>query len=276
MNKCLEKSVAAKKSIEISVITAVYNRAKSLPRALESIAEQQHYPLQHIVIDGASTDGTLDILKARRSTLYALVSEPDRGVYDALNKGLSIASGDVVGFLHSDDVFAHPQTLQHVASAFDDESVDAVYGDLQYVAAHDPTRVIRNWRAGSFSIDKLRWGWMPPHPTLFMRRRVYEQFGCFDTTFKIAADYDHILRSLGSDKVRVAYLPEVLIKMSLGGLSNRSIQQVLKKSSEDLKAMRKNGIGGTGALIWKNLSKIPQFFPGKTRSGYLRNPENYS
>ena len=266
----------ARKCIEISVITAVYNRARTLPNTLASIAQQQHRALQHIVIDGASSDGTLEILEAHRDALSALVSEPDQGVYDALNKGLTIASGDVVGFLHSDDVFAHSQVLQRIASAFEDETVDAVYGDLQYVAQDDASHVIRHWSGGTHSLSRLHWGWMPPHPTLFMRRRVYEQFGYFDTSFEIAADYDHILRCLGSGKIRVAYIPEVLVKMSVGGISNRSLRHVLKKSGEDLRAMRKNSIGGVAALGWKNLSKVPQFLSRQARAGHSSNLENHS
>lgn len=276
MNSDSQKSTRTQKGIEISVITAVYNRARNLPNALASIAEQRHRAVQHIVIDGASTDGTLEILRANRDGLSVLVSEPDKGVYDALNKGLALASGDVVGFLHSDDVFAHPLVLQRIASAFEDDAVEAVYGDLQYVSPDDALHVIRHWSAGTYSQGRLNWGWMPPHPTLFMRRHVYEQLGPFDTSFRIAADYDHILRCFGTGRIHVNYIPEVLVKMSVGGISNRSLGHVLQKSGEDLRAMRKNGIGGIGALGWKNLSKIPQFFSREVRAKHSINLEKHS
>lgn len=259
MNSHPTQQVPAARPIAISIITAVYNRAKTLSTALDSIAQQQYQPLQHVVIDGASTDGTLNILEQRRGELSVLVSEPDHGVYDALNKGLALANGEVIGFLHSDDLFAHTRVLSRVAAAFEETSVEAVYGDLQYVAAENTEQIVRHWGAGNYSRNKLDWGWMPPHPTLFMRRHVYEKFGGFDPSFRIAADYDHILRCLGRGGVRAVYIPEVLVKMRVGGISNRSIRHMLRKSSEDLRAMRNNHIGGIGALAWKNLSKIPQF-----------------
>jgi glycosyltransferase len=189
-----------------------------------------------------------------------LVSEPDHGIYDALNKGLVRASGDVVGLMHSDDSFADESVLALVAAAFSDPLVDAVYGDLEYVAKADTSRVIRRWQSGEFSAARLAWGWMPPHPTLFLRRRVIEEWGCFDTQFRIAADYDAILRYFSQGKIRPAYIPRVLVKMRVGGESNRSLGRIWLKSREDYKALRRNGVGGVGALVWKNVSKLGQFF----------------
>jgi len=189
-----------------------------------------------------------------------LVSEPDNGIYDALNKGLARASGEIVGVMHSDDFFADEQVLAHVAAAFADPSVDAVYGDLDYVAKADTGRVIRHWQSGEYSAARLAWGWMPPHPALFLRRTVIEQWGGYDTRFRIAADYDAILRYFGKGNIRAAYIPRVLVKMRLGGESNRSLARIWRKSYEDYQALRRNGVGGLGALAWKNLSKLRQFF----------------
>ena len=245
--------------IRISVITAVYNNRDTISTALDSALRQAGVNLQLVVIDGGSTDGTLDVLRSYADRLDVLISEPDRGIYDALNKGIQRASGEVVGFLHSDDLFADPGVLSRIGAVFADPAVGAAYGDLVYVRKDNPDQVVRYWRAGVFSGRRLRWGWMPPHPTLYVRRHVYEQHGLFDTSFRIAADYDFILRTLGKAGLGVRYIPEVLVKMRVGGTSNRSLRNILRKSSEDLRALRRNGVGGVGALMWKNLSKLPQF-----------------
>jgi len=244
----------------ISIITAVYNRKAVIGDALASFAAQTHVKREHVLIDGGSTDGTLEVLRAHLGPTMTLVSEPDGGIYDALNKGIALAKGDVIGLLHSDDLFASPLVLAKVADHFSDPKVDAVYGDLQYVAANDVSRVIRHWTAGRFDPTLLKKGWMPPHPTLFLRRQVYEKYGTYDTSFRIAADYDAILRYFGKGEIRSAYIPEVLVKMRVGGESNKSLRRIIRKSSEDYRALKKNGMGGLGTLFWKNFSKLHQFF----------------
>ena len=234
-------------SLKISVVTAVFNRAGTVAEALASVQGQTWPQVEHVVIDGASTDGTLPILQAHQAQLAALVSEPDQGIYDALNKGIRRASGDVVGFLHADDLFESPDSLARVAAAFANPAVDAVYGDLVYVRQQDPTQVVRYWRAGPFVPGCLARGWMPPHPTFYVRRAVYERLGLFDTRFRIAADYECILRFLGRGGLRPVYLPQVLVRMRLGGVSNQSL------------AMQLNGVGGMQVLLRKNLTKLPQF-----------------
>lgn len=246
--------------MKITIITVVFNRVDSIAQAVASLQAQTHPDIEHVVIDGASTDGTLDILRACLDEGAVLVSEPDKGIYDALNKGLARATGEVIGLMHSDDLFADPNVLADVAKAIADPAVDAVYGNLEYVAKSDTSRVIRYWRSGEFDPKKLGWGWMPPHPTLFLRRGVIERWGGFDTEFRIAADYDAILRYFSKGKIRAAYIPRVLVKMRLGGESNRSLARIWLKSREDYQALRRNGVGGLGALAWKNLSKLGQFF----------------
>ena len=246
--------------LTISVVTAVFNRVDTVGQALSSVAAQRWPSVEHIVIDGASTDGTLQVLEAHRSRLAVLLSERDGGIYDALNKGLARTTGDVVGLMHSDDFFADDQVLERIAEAFADPAVDGVYGDLDYVSRNEPARVIRRWRSGAYDRTKLAWGWMPPHPTLYLRRSVIEQWGGFDIGFRIAADYDAMLRYMGRGNIELAYIPEVLVKMRVGGESNRSLPRIVRKSQEDYRALRKNGVGGVGALIWKNLSKVGQFF----------------
>lgn len=245
--------------MKISIITAVYNREATITQAIASVRAQAQPNVQHIIIDGASTDGSLAAIEASRHVDMLVVSEPDGGIYDALNKGIALAVGDVVGVMHSDVFFASDRVLEKVATAFQTTGVMAVYGDLDYVSATDETRVVRRWRSGAFSPAKLRRGWMPPHPTLFLRREVFARHGAYDTSYRIAADYEAILRWFTREDLRPAYIPEVLVKMRLGGESNRSLGKILRKSSEDYRALRSNRVGGLGALAWKNISKIGQF-----------------
>ncbi len=231
-----------------------------MAQAFASLNTQTRRNFEHIVIDGGSSDQTLEIIRSQPSQPALLVTEPDGGLYDALNKGFRFASGDVIGLLHSDDLFADDRVLERVARALDDPQVDGVYGDLDYVAREDPSRIVRRWRSGAYSPERLSRGWMPPHPTLFLRRSVIEHWGGFDTSYQIAADYDVILRYLVKGRIRLKYIPEVLVKMRVGGESNRSLGRILRKSREDFRALRSNRVGGLGALIWKNLSKLGQFF----------------
>lgn len=248
--------------IQISIITAVYNRCETVGQAVRSVQAQTHGNVQHVVVDGASKDGTLHVLKDLLPPTAVLVSEPDEGIYDALNKGIALSSGDVIGVMHSDDFFADERVLEDVAAAFSDPAVDAVYGDLDYVSGRDTSKIVRHWRAGQYVRERLAWGWMPPHPTLFVRRHVIERWGGYDTRYRISADYDCILRYFGQGQVRPAYLPRVLVKMRVGGESNASLLKIVRKSWEDWRAMRGNRIGnlgGVGSLVWKNLSKVRQF-----------------
>lgn len=247
--------------MQFSILTVVWNRAATIGDALDSLAGQTYRGYEHIVQDGGSTDGTAELLHARAAgdERIKLVCARDDGIYDALNRALARASGDVVGLLHSDDFFAHPRVLEQVARRFRSSGAQAVYGDLDYVSADDTQRIVRHWSAGPFTPAKLRRGWMPPHPTLFLRREVIERWGGYDTSFRIAADYDSILRYFGDGRMVADWLPQVLVKMRLGGASNRSFAHIWRKSAEDYRALRKNGVGGIGALAWKNLSKINQF-----------------
>lgn len=246
--------------MKISIITAVYNRVDYILEAVRSVQSQTWADVEHIIIDGASTDGTKQVLNTCLNSQTLLVSEPDKGIYDALNKGLLCASGDVIGLMHSDDFFADEQVLAWVANAFTNTGLDAVYGDLDYVARDDPSRVIRRWRSGEYDSRKLARGWMPPHPTLFLRRSVIDQWGGYDTRYQIAADYDAILRYFGQGRICAAYIPHVLVKMRIGGESNRNLARIWRKTLEDYTALRRNGVGGVGALILKNVGKLGQLY----------------
>lgn len=246
--------------IKISIVTAVYNRADCIGDAIRVLQSQTLSNFEHIVIDGGSTDDTLHILRRSLDERSVLISEADNGIYDALNKGLALATGDVVGFLHSDDFYADQHVLKDVAEAFSDPLVDAVYGDLDYVAKSDTSRIVRHWRSGEFNQTKLKHGWMPPHPALFLRRAVIESWGSFDTSLKIAADYDAILRYFTKGKVNPTYIPRVLVKMRLGGDSNRTLAKIWLKTREDYIALRRNKVGGIWTLLNKNFRKVSQFW----------------
>jgi len=245
--------------VTLSVITAVYNGDDVIEEALRSSLSQTYEHVERIIIDGASIDGTKQILDRYAHRIDRIVSEPDQGIYDALNKGIGCATGDVIGFLHADDVYADSGVLARVAAAFADPEVDAVYGDLVYVRRNNPSQTLRYWKAGEYSPEKLKHGWMPPHPAFFVRRRFYEELGGFDLSYRIAADYDCMLRFLSRGALRCMYIPEVLVKMRAGGASNRSLGNILRKSSEDYRALKANGVGGIFALLRKNLGKLGQF-----------------
>jgi glycosyltransferase len=249
--------------MKISVITAVYNNENTIENAIKSVLSQTHNDIEYIVIDGVSTDKTLDIVKKYEEKIDTIVSEKDAGIYDALNKGIKKATGDIVCFLHSDDMYENENVVKKVNDLFEEKQVDSVYGDLVYVKKESVDKVIRYWKSGEFKHKKLNRGWMPPHPTFFVKREVYEQYGGFDTSFRISADYDTMLRFLGTYKISVAYLPNILIKMRLGGESNKNYTNLRQKTLEDIKVLKKNKIGGKYTIILKNISKIPQFLSVK-------------
>ena len=245
--------------MQISVVTAVFNREGTIAEAIESVAAQDHPAVEHVIQDGASSDGTLDVIRRTAGPEVSLQSTRDGGIYDGINRGIARTTGDVVGLMHSDDLFAADDILSRVSEAFEDPQIDGVYGDLDYVAADDTARIIRKWRSGPYSAEKLRRGWMPPHPTLYLRRSVFDRWGLYDTQYRIAADYDAMLRYLSKGGIKLAYVPRVFVKMRVGGESNRSVGRILRKSCEDYRAIRANGVGGIGTLAAKNFSKIRQF-----------------
>lgn len=256
----LERLQDSNEMTTISIVTAVYNCYQTVGQTLDSVFSQSYPSIEAIVIDGASTDGSLVAIEKYRSRLGTFISERDDGIYDAFNKGIKHATGDVIGFLSADDIFENCEILSKVADVFKDPAVDVVYGDLVYVKHDDITKVIRYWRSGLYDDAALRRGWMPPHPTLYVRRSVYQRLGVFDTRYRISADYDLVLRFLAVGKVRSAYIPEVMVRMRVGGASNRSLKAIARKSIEDIAALRRNKVGGVWTLLNKNLRKIRQFW----------------
>lgn len=245
--------------MKISIVTSVFNRERTIGQAIESVSAQTYSDVEHVVQDGGSTDDTLGIINRLENPTMRVESGPDGGIYEGINRGISRARGDVIGLMHSDDVFAGPHLLARVAETLRSEDVEGVYADLEYVSAENPARVIRHWKAGVYVPEKLRRGWMPPHPTLYLRRAVFERWGTYDTDFRIAADYEAMLRWLVQGQIRLSYIPEVMVRMRVGGESNRSLGRILRKSREDYRAIRRHGVGGVTTLLSKNFSKIGQF-----------------
>jgi glycosyltransferase len=247
--------------MKISIITVCYNSVTTISDALESVANQTWPEVEHIVIDGSSSDGTQAIIDRYRLGLACIISEPDAGIYDAMNKGLRLATGDWVGFLNSDDILASPDILSLVASvAKKNPQADAIYGNLQYVAKENPQQRLRYWRSDAFVPSKLRWGWMPPHPTLFVRRSVMQELKGFNTAFRISGDYDFVLRLFKRPGRHYAHIPKVLVLMRAGGVSNGSLSAWLCKIFEDYRALRHNQLGGVLALFCKRFRKLGQLF----------------
>jgi glycosyltransferase involved in cell wall biosynthesis len=245
--------------LKISVITAVFNSENTVGEAISSVGRQTYSDFEHIIVEGKSSDRSLAAIEQASHGRVRLISEPDEGVYDALNKGIRHAIGDVVGFVHSDDFLAHEGVLSRIAEAFADPGIEAVFSDLEYVARSDTSRIIRHWSTGPFHPRRLKLGWMPAHPTLYLRRDVYLRYGDFDNSFGIAADYDFILRYFSQAEDRSVYIPEALYKMRVGGVSNRNLANIRKKMEEDYLAIHRNRVGGVMTLALKNLSKIGQF-----------------
>lgn len=247
--------------MKISIVTVVRNN-RQVSEALDSIlAQKTRHEIEMVVIDGASTDGTREILERYRERLGYFISEPDKGIYHAMNKGLSAATGEIVGILNSDDFYASDQVLETVGNAFVEGQTDAVFGDLVYVDAQNTSRVVRYWRGLDYKKGAFRNGWHPPHPTFFVRRDLYKIHGLFDLSFKLAADFELMIRYIEKEHVRPTYIPVLMVKMRLGGASNKSLSNMVKANVEDWRAFKKNGIFVTPFYyVAKGFSRFGQFF----------------
>jgi glycosyltransferase len=271
---------------QISIISAAFNAASTIADCLTSV-KSQTIPVEHIIIDGASTDNSLELIR-EISPHTNILSEPDNGIYDAMNKGLRLATGEVIGILNADDFYAAPDVLAKVAKVFENPEVDACYGDLVYVKevghgvnqgkerredgqfanrTHIPSsftqnfHILRYWKSGPFDPQKFYWGWMPPHPTFFVRRQVYEQYGLFNLNLGSAADYELMLRFLLKHRINVKYIPEVLVYMRAGGASNESLKARLKANRNDRAAWEVNGLRPyPWTILLKPARKISQYF----------------
>lgn len=248
--------------LRVSIITVSFNAEKTIRDTIQSVISQNYSRIEYIIIDGASRDNTISIIKSFGNGITRFVSEPDHGIYDGMNKGIDLATGDIIGILNADDFYTDPEVISKVMNVFNSKAdVDAVYGDLDYVDQHDTTRVVRKWKSGNYYQHAFLKGWMPPHPTFFVRKSCYLKYGKFTDKLKSAADYEFMLRLIHKHQIKIAYLPEVLVKMRAGGKSNASIKNRIKANREDKLAWKMNNLQPAPfTFIRKPLSKLTQFF----------------
>lgn len=248
-------------ALKISVITVCYNSAATIARTLESVAKQSWPAIEHIVVDGASRDATMTVVEAHRGTLAAVISEPDHGVYDAMNKGVALTTGDIVVFLNADDFYVDNEVLSRVATAMQAEGLDALYGDVAFFRAGESEKVVRRYDSGQFRPSRIGSGWMPAHPGLFVRRELFGRFGLFRTDYRIAGDFEFIARVFKNDELRHRHWPEVLVLMQLGGLSTSGWRATLRLNREIMRACRANSIPTNWIkLLARYPRKLGEFF----------------
>jgi len=236
--------------MKVSVVTAVFNGAETIADTLDSVAAQTYPDVEHVVVDGGSRDNTLEVVKQHGRRVARLISERDRGVYDGMNKGIRAATGEVIGTLNADDVYADPDVLARVAAAFADPSVEVCYGDLVYVKRDDTSAVVRYWKAGNYERDALRQGWFPPHPTFFVRRALYERGGLFNIDYPLGGDVELMMRLLWKHQAKAVYIPNVQVKMRLGGISNASLRSIIRQNVVIREAARLNGLEMENAFVY--------------------------
>ncbi len=248
--------------LKISIITITYNSEKTVDDTIKSVLEQDYPDIEYIVVDGLSTDKTLEIVNRYASRITRVVSEKDKGLYDALNKGIKLATGDVIGMLHSDDVYSNKEVISKIARIFSgNEKVEGVYADLVFVDRIETGKILRTWVAGEYEAEAFKNGWMPPHPTFFVRKSVYDRYGGFNLGLKLSADYELMLRFIHKHKIKIEYLPETIVNMRMGGISNTSFFVKLKANLEDKLAWRINNLKpGAFTTFRKPLKKLKQYF----------------
>ncbi len=242
--------------MKISIITVCFNSEKTIEDTILSVMSQTHRDIEYIIIDGGSTDQTLSIIDKYKSNINQLISESDEGLYDAMNKGIKLATGDVIGILNSDDVFHDDDILRNISIHISSPEVDACYGDLVYVSAHDLDKVVRLWRSCSYDASLWSTGWMPAHPTFFAKSDVYKHHDLFDISNRLAADYEFLIRVIGRGKIRVKYIPKVLVRMRLGGVTNKNLTNIIRQNFEIIRAAKINGFNFSVIRFIVNKFKI--------------------
>jgi glycosyltransferase involved in cell wall biosynthesis len=246
--------------MKISVITVCYNAASTIEETIKSVISQNYTDTEYIIIDGGSTDGTISIIEKYKQNIHFFVSEKDNGMYDAINKGIKLATGEIIGLMHADDFFSHNKALSVIADTLNSTKAEAVYSDLQYVYKDNPDKIFRNWKSGKYKNGLFRLGWMPPHPTFYLKKDYFLKYGLYNATFSIAADYELMLRMIHKHKIMPAYIPQVLVKMRVGGKSNISFASRLKANMEDRKAWKINDLKPFPfTFLLKPLRKLVQF-----------------
>ncbi len=247
--------------MKVSIITICYNSQETLEDTIKSVLAQNYNDIEYIIIDGASKDNTPKIIEKYKSSISHVTSEQDKGIYDAMNKGVEKATGDLVGILNSDDFYANNSVISNIVVAINKNNSDSIYANLVYVDRLNPEKTIRTWRSGEYKHNLFLKGWMPPHPTFFVKKWVYEKYGKYNTSLKSAADYEFMLRVLHKQGISTSYFSETITKMRTGGESNISLKNRLRANREDRKAWKLNGLKpNLFTLIRKPLSKMKQFF----------------
>lgn len=244
----------------VTIVTGTYNSAEFIADCIRSVQQQNYPSIEHVIIDGNSKDETTSIITRMPNRVTTLISEKDEGIYDAMNKGLKLAEGEIVGILNSDDFYNTNEVVQNVVKAFEDPSIDCVYGDLVYVDQLNTSNVVRNWVTGPYKQNAFIKGWHPAHPSFFVRNAVYKKFGYFDLDFELAADFELMLRFLEKNKIKSVYLPFPMVRMRLGGATNKNINNILKGNKECIKAFKVNGIKVSSAYpLYRLLPKLKQY-----------------
>ena len=247
--------------MKVSLITGSFNSVSTISDTIESISSQDYLDIEYIIIDGNSKDGTVEVIKSHNQKITKWISEPDSGIYDAMNKGIAMATGEVIGILNSDDFYSNNQIISHVAKAFEDEKVDAVFGDLVFVDPLDLTKIVRKYSSKKWNPKKLAWGFMPAHPTFFVRRKYYESLGVFKTDYKISADYELLIRFLLVHKLNYRYLPLNMVIMRKGGVSSKGLMSNVILNREIVRGCRENGIYTNSFMVYsKYLTKLSELF----------------
>ena len=250
--------------MNISIITVCFNSARTIEDTIKSVLSQDYNSIEYIVVDGKSTDGTLEILAKYSGQISRQISEPDSGIYDAMNKGIKLATGNIIGFLNSDDVYANEDIITKVAQVMQNKNVDCCYGDLEYVAENNPGKIVRKWKSRPYQENLFRKGWHPPHPTFFAKKSIFHKYGAFDTSKDIGADYELMLRFLQRYNINAEYIPHVLVKMRSGGISNKNPYQIIKANIECYQAWRKNGLKVSPFIMLKKpASKLIQYISNR-------------
>jgi glycosyltransferase involved in cell wall biosynthesis len=248
--------------MKLSIITVVLDKKYEVEDCINSVLNQTYKDVEYIIVDGGSTDGTVDIIRQYEKKISVWISKPDHGLYDAMNKGIEIASGDVVGFLNADDVYFDDNVLENIASVMNNSNTDACYSDLVYVDNNNLNKIVRYWRSYEFQTGLFKKGWVPAHPTFFVRKNIYDQYGTFDLSYKLAADYELMARFLEYYKIRVKYVPKVSVKMRVGGATNKSPSNIVRQNLEIFKACKKNNIKIFYPLFLTNkfINRVHQFY----------------
>jgi glycosyltransferase len=247
--------------MKVTIITVTYNSARYLQQCIDSVVRQSYPDIEHIVIDGQSTDGTLDIIKNFDNHIAKWVSESDNGMYDAINKGMQMATGEIIGILNSDDMLASPDVIEKIVQCFIDRDVDSLYGDLVYIDKANTNKIIRYWKGMPYNRFRFHYGWMPAHPTFYFRRDLLKDLGGYESHYFTAADYEFMARYLFRYRISSTYLPVLIVKMRVGGQSNRNLLSRLRANRRDYLAMKVNDIPFPHlASILKPLIKVRQFY----------------